>query len=194
MDSVKFDIVSLNDMQKQIIYRNYFINIVCPQIKQIRKDKQKAMLDCVCCIRLQDNARVVLTEKEIEIITDLTEICDFRRLFQIITENNQTDYSFSDVFNSILYAVEKFYCLSLTKREEFIENANNYNVSYSMFRDSKIDYFSKYYDYIIDDKKFHSGASYGYCIKHVYKFATYSETKKLTLWCMLINTYALKYY
>ena len=181
--------VQLNDMYKQMVYNKYFQICVCPEIKQIRKNKQRKIIDYINCIRLQDNAKNVLSNEEKEIISDLTEIGDVKKIFKIMTDIKLGN-SMCYIFDSIQYSLEKYFCLSLNQRDEFIKNAQNYK-DCDNFRNPLISYFSKQYNYIVDAHELHSGASYGYCIRNLYKFATSNVEEKTDHWCKLIESYIL---
>jgi hypothetical protein len=189
--------IELNEDFKQAVYKKYMQTVICNDIKEIRKAKHQKIVEYIGTILFNnlDVEDFTVSESDIEIIYDLTDIADFMSLQRAINAKYDiVDNYTRSVFESIQNGIEAFYSLPIKDRINHLEKGKKHSNN-GLFNDPYSNYFSVIYGSIIDTNSkgsVHSGFSFGYCVKHVGLFVSNDKEHNIELWAKLIVSYLLK--
>ena len=178
----------MTDLQEHIkmgIYKIYFTQKVCEQIKELR---QQRINDIISYMNLDGP----LSADKLALISELTDIGDFLQLGNAHHPINGLNYT--GIFSSIAYALDRFYANTLPVQQQHIINANNFECRTNRGNTKhyrNFEYFEELYSKYIDYYGNHSGSSFGYCCSNITGFIMGSKTYKLELWAKFIKNYIL---
>ena len=176
----------LPEHMKMDIYKIYFTQKVCEQIKALR---QQRVNDIISNMKIPDSISP-LSPANLALIGELTDIGDFVQLIPLQTYRIKYDHRFV----SIAYALDRFYSNTLQVQQQHILNANNYECINNTLNTTNFkhnEYFEKLYSKYLDYYDNRNTISFGYCCSNFTGFIMGSKTYKLELWAKFIDNYIL---